>query len=252
MDEPWELGPERRGEWAQWLRSLRALPVLAGRELLVWGDVPAVHPELLGELPDGVTVCEWGYEGNHPFEQRTARLEDAGVPFWVCPGTSSWMSIAGRIDNMIENVSAAAIAGVAHGAEGLLVTDWGDFGHHQQPFVSDPGFATAAAFGWCGASHAGLDADDLATAAGRALLRRPGAQDGPGRDRPGRDLPHGGTAAPQHVGLGPAVLPSPVAHGKRGHRRPHRTPISRPCGRSWTTPWSHWGAPGPNEATARS
>jgi len=163
MDEPWELGPERRGEWAQWLRSLRELPVLAGRELLVWGDVPAVHPELLGELPEGVTVCEWGYEGNHPFEQRTARLEDAGVPFWVCPGTSSWMSIAGRVDNMIENVAAAAMAGVTHGAEGLLVTDWGDFGHHQQPGVSDPGFATAAAFGWCGASHADLDADDLAT-----------------------------------------------------------------------------------------
>jgi len=163
MDEPWELGPERRGEWAQWLRALRELPVLAGRELLVWGDVPAVHPELLTELPDGVTVCEWGYEGNHPFEERTARLEDAGVPFWVCPGTSSWMSISGRVDNMIENIESAATAGVAHGAEGLLVTDWGDMGHHQQPGVSDPGFATAAAFGWCGRSHAGLDAGALAT-----------------------------------------------------------------------------------------
>src|ERR1700676_2818295 len=72
MDEPWELSAERRGEWAQWLHALRDLPVLAGRELLVWGDVPSVHPELLRELPDGVTVCEWGYEGNHPFEERAA------------------------------------------------------------------------------------------------------------------------------------------------------------------------------------
>jgi hypothetical protein len=72
------------------------------------------------------------------------------------------MSIAGRVDNMIENIAAAAVAGVAHGADGLLVTDWGDMGHHQQPGVSDPGLATAAAFGWCGTSHAGLDTADLA------------------------------------------------------------------------------------------
>jgi hypothetical protein len=161
MDEPWELSADRRGEWGRWLRALRDLPVLADHELLVWGDVPAVHPDLLADLPEGVTVCEWGYEGNHPFEERTARLEGAGVPFWVCPGTSSWLSIAGRVDNMIENVRSAAAAGIAHGAGGLLVTDWGDMGHLQQPTVSDPGFATTAAFGWCVEAHAGLDADSL-------------------------------------------------------------------------------------------
>ncbi|HVA04555.1 MAG TPA: family 20 glycosylhydrolase [Acidimicrobiales bacterium] len=162
LDEPWELSADRRGEWLQWLRALRQLPVLDQRELLVWGDIPAVHPELLAELPEGVTVCEWGYEANHPFDQRTTQLEQAGVPFWVCPGTSSWMSISGRTDNMIENIARAAMAGVAHGAGGLLVTDWGDMGHHQQPCVSDPGFATAAAFGWCVDAHGDLDADDLA------------------------------------------------------------------------------------------
>ncbi|HXQ90293.1 MAG TPA: family 20 glycosylhydrolase [Acidimicrobiales bacterium] len=162
LDEPWELPAERRGEWVQWLRALRGLPAVAGHELLVWGDVPAAHHDLLTELPDGVTVCEWGYEADHPFDERSARLADAGVPFWVCPGTSSWMSISGRVDNMIDNVRGAALAGAAHGALGLLVTDWGDMGHHQQPPVSDPGFAAAAAFGWCAQSHAELGPDDLA------------------------------------------------------------------------------------------
>ena len=36
-------------------------------------------------------------------------------------------------------------------------------GHHQQPYVSDPGFVTAAAFGWCAEAHAGLDPGALAT-----------------------------------------------------------------------------------------
>lgn len=163
MDEPWELSPERRGEWVKWLRALRELEVLEGRELLVWGDIPAAHPDLLADLPDDVTVCEWGYEANHPFEERAARLEESGVAFWVCPGTSSWMSISGRVDNMIGNIHSAARSGAAHGAGGLLVTDWGDMGHHQQPCVSDPGFATAAAFGWCVDAHDGLNANELAT-----------------------------------------------------------------------------------------
>ena len=162
MDEPWELPASRRDEWAAWIRRLRALPVLSGKEMLVWGDIPAVHPDLLGELPQDVTVCEWGYEDNHPFAERAARLGESGVPFWVCPGTSSWLSVAGRVDNMVGNVSSAARAGVANGAVGLLVTDWGDMGHLQQPPVSDPGFATAAAFGWCADAHAGLDGDELA------------------------------------------------------------------------------------------
>jgi len=81
----------------------------------------------------------------------------------VCPGTSSWMSISGRVDNMIDDVRAAARAGVAHGAAGLLLTDWGDMGHHQQPWVSDPGFATAAALAWCADVHADLDGAELST-----------------------------------------------------------------------------------------
>ncbi len=162
LDEPWELSAERHGDWATWLAAMRDTDILSGRDLLVWGDVLATHPDLLAALPGDVTVCEWGYEDNHPFDDRASRLAAAGVPFWVCPGTSSWLSVTGRVDNMLGNVSAAARAGLAHGAGGLLVTDWGDMGHHQQPPVRDPGLAAAAAFGWSVDAHAGLDTDGLA------------------------------------------------------------------------------------------
>jgi hypothetical protein len=163
LDEPWELAPERRGEWADWLQRLVALPVMAGRTPLVWGDVLSASPELLDRLPEGVTVCEWGYEDNHPFAERCQRLAEAGVPFWTSPGTSSWLSISGRVENMLGNIRAAAVAGQAHGATGMLTTDWGDMGHHQQPVISEPGLAAAAAFSWCAESHASLDLDALAT-----------------------------------------------------------------------------------------
>jgi hexosaminidase len=145
----------------------------------VWGDVLSTHPDLLADLPSGVTVCEWGYEDNHPFAERAERLAAAGVPFWMSPGTSSWMSISGRVENMLGNIRAAAEAGLAHGATGMLTTDWGDMGHHQQPVVSEPGLAAAAAFGWCVESHASMDLDALAAMLDAHAFDDPAGATGP-------------------------------------------------------------------------
>jgi hypothetical protein len=128
--------------------------------------MPAAHPELmptLARVPGDVTICEWGYEANHPFDERLSKLGEAGAKFWVCPGTSSWMSITGRAVDMLGNVRNAAEAGVAHGSRGFLVTDWGDFGNHQYLPVSEPGLAAGAALSWCAASHDDMELGDLAT-----------------------------------------------------------------------------------------
>jgi hexosaminidase len=175
LDEPWDLPAVRSAEWGTWLGRLRALPETAGRELLVWGDMPAAHPELLASIGEGVTVCEWGYEADHPFDARLERLARAGVSRWVCPGTSSWLSLVGRATNAVDNCRAAARAAAGGTAGALVVTDWGDFGHLQPLAVSDPGLAAAAAFSWCLETNAGLDAASLAR-----CLDRHGFADGAG------------------------------------------------------------------------
>ncbi|HEY1636790.1 MAG TPA: family 20 glycosylhydrolase [Acidimicrobiales bacterium] len=157
LDEPWELPPDRIGDYVSWVRTLRDVSELSGREMLIWGDILANHPDTLAELPEGVTVCEWGYEDWHPFADRTAALNKAGVPQWVCPGTSSWLSVLGRVTNMIGNCRAAAGAGRTNGSSGYLTTDWGDMGHLQYLPVSEPGFAYAAAVSWCLDTNADLD-----------------------------------------------------------------------------------------------
>jgi hypothetical protein len=157
LDEPWELGHDRFPDYVEWVRSLRELPELSGYEMLMWGDILAGGPGRIDELPGGVTVCEWGYEADHPFDARGAGFAAAGVPFWVSPGTSSWMSILGRTTNMRENVTAAMDAARTHGARGLLTTDWGDFGHLQYLPISEPGFAYAAAASWCLDSNRDID-----------------------------------------------------------------------------------------------
>ena len=157
LDEPWELPQERMQDYADWLRALRSLPELEQHEMLVWGDILATHPALLEQIPHRVTVCEWGYEDWHPFDQRGAALAAAGLPFWVCPGTSSWLSVLGRVGNAWGNCLVAAEAAARHGAAGYLVTDWGDNGHLQYLPISEPGLAAAAALSWCREANAGLD-----------------------------------------------------------------------------------------------
>lgn len=162
LDEPWDLPPERYPEWGTWAGAIATSPEMVGRTMLVWGDMLCVHPDLVFELPPGSVVCEWGYEADHPFATRAAFLAEHGVETWLCPGTSSWLSIVGRVTNAVENTRAAAEAAADAGASGVMTTDWGDFGHLQYLPISEPGLAAAAAFSWCPESNRHLDAQAVA------------------------------------------------------------------------------------------
>jgi hexosaminidase len=128
-----------------------------GRTMQFWGDIINQYPELVPEIPKDTITLEWGYEADHDFPGKAKLFADSGVPFYVCPGTSSWTSIAGRTDNCIGNIRNAAENGLKHGAIGLLNTDWGDRGHWQPFPISTLGFAYGAAVSWSYAPNADLD-----------------------------------------------------------------------------------------------
>jgi hypothetical protein len=138
-----------------------------GRTMMFWGDIILHKPELIPQLPKDLIALNWGYEIGHPFAQQTASFHHAGVPFYVCPGTSTWCSIAGRTDNALTNLKDAADQGLAHGAIGYLNTDWGDYGHLQYLPASYVGFVAGAAYSWCIASNRELD---LASALDRHIF----------------------------------------------------------------------------------
>ena len=139
--------------YLDFLKRIHGLVASRGRRMQFWGDIVLEHPELIAELPKDVLALEWGYEADHPFDEHGARFAAAGIEHHVVPGTSTWLSIGGRTTNAIGNLSAAARAGRAHGATGMMVTDWGDFGHWQPFPVSYLGLAYGAAVAW------GLDAN---------------------------------------------------------------------------------------------
>jgi len=139
--------------YLEFLRKIHGLVTSRGRRMAFWGDIILRHPELVNELPPGVLALEWGYEADHPFDAHGALFAASGVPFYVCPGTSSWNSLSGRTANMLGNLRSAAEQGLRHGACGYLVTDWGDGGHWQPLCVSYAGFLYGAAVSWCVAGN---------------------------------------------------------------------------------------------------
>jgi hypothetical protein len=128
-----------------------------GKRPMFWGDMILRHPERVKSLPRDMIALNWGYEGDHPFEKEAAAFKDAGLDFYVCPGTSSWRSLGGRVENMRENLEAAEKAGRMYGAKGYMVTDWGDEGHWQPLAASLPGIIMGGAFAASGAKSANMD-----------------------------------------------------------------------------------------------
>ncbi len=157
-DEPWELGlgwskplVKKFGQHRVYLDFLKKLHQQAakhGKEILFWGDILLESPELVKEVPADATALLWGYEANHPFAEQCAKLAAAKRKFWVCPGTSAWNTFTGRTDNMLANLESAAKHGLANGAEGFLLTSWGDGGNHQPWPIMDLGLTYAAGLAW--------------------------------------------------------------------------------------------------------
>jgi len=139
------------------LMKVHELVKQRGHTMQFWADIIFNHPELIPELPKDVTAMLWGYEADHPYANQTQRMKEVGVPFYVCPGTSSWNCLLGRTDNMIGNMRNAAENGTKNGARGLLVTDWGDGGHWQYLPISFAGYAYAAALSWSFDANRNLD-----------------------------------------------------------------------------------------------
>ena len=152
-----------------------------GKRMMFWGDIILKYPQLIPELAKlsscssrresaplssnladdqsgltsaatidcNVIALNWGYEADHPFDREAALFAKAKIPFYVCPGTSTWQTLIGRHDNALANMRAAAKAGHKHGAIGYLITDWGDGGHPQPLAVSYLPYLAGASLSWC-------------------------------------------------------------------------------------------------------
>lgn len=157
-DEPWELGQGRSVEqfpgksrselFFGFLEKIGTELRAAGREMYFWADAVLEHPECLDQIPQQACAVLWGYEAEHPFDLQCTQLRDAGIPFVVAPGDSTWLSFTGRYALAEQNIPAAAQAAQRYAARGLLLTHWGDQGHAQPWPTLLPSLVLAGAHFW--------------------------------------------------------------------------------------------------------
>ena len=207
-DETWDLGKgqskricDAKGKsrvYLDYIKKIHREVSARGKKMMFWGDIILKQPSLIRELPKDIIALNWGYEADHPFEKEGAQFAKAKIPFYVCPGSSTWQTLLGRHENGFANLRAAAKVGKKLGAIGYLNTDWGDGGHPQPLAVSWPLFAAGAALAW---NASALDDAALAHVLNRDVFEDPA-----------------GKAAGAGLKLG-------IAHQKLGVKAMNETPL---------------------------
>ncbi len=118
-----------------------------GKRVQFFGDIICRRPELIARLPQGTICLTWGYAPNQSVDACHA-MAQAGAVQYLCPGVCGWNQWMNLIKDSYSNI--LKMCGYAHQyrAEGILNTDWGDFGHVNHPAFSVPGMIYGAAFSW--------------------------------------------------------------------------------------------------------
>ena len=160
LDEPWELGQgwsqeevEKIGKDKVYLRHLNGIRKLVekhGRRMQFWADVLLEKPENAKLLCPTASPIIWGYEPTHPFDEQARAIAECGLSFCLAPGVGAWRSFCGRWTTARENLTLASKCARRHGADGMLVTSWGDCGNHQPWPTLYPGLFHGAQLAWSG------------------------------------------------------------------------------------------------------
>jgi len=100
------------------------------KKIMMWADILLEHPETIAELPEDIMFLNWYYDANpEEIEMKIAAFARSGKKQIVCPGTNSWYRLCENVDVAEINITKMIEAGYKHGAEGVLNTNWGDWGN---------------------------------------------------------------------------------------------------------------------------
>lgn len=156
-DETFDLGKGRgkaladkigsHGMYIQWVNRVCEHVKAIGKRPMFWGDIIAAHPETIKELPEDIICMTWDY-GLAPGDTNVRRLWENGAHQYLCPGVQGWNQTVHLLEVAYENIKKMAVFAHQFDGEGLLTTDWGDYGHLQYPELALVGIIYGAAFGW--------------------------------------------------------------------------------------------------------
>ncbi len=161
LDEAYGLGKFQIEEYCkekgkdvvfmEWLNKLNDhITSTYGKKVMFWADMIYNYPQSYHMVPKDAIALEWGYEliQSQRMTDHCIAYRNAGVRYYVCPSCNTHGSFTSRMDVTTFNIRTCAELAVEYGAEGLLLTDWGDNGHPQFGVWSMTPCALNGQYGW--------------------------------------------------------------------------------------------------------
>jgi hexosaminidase len=140
-----ELGVDRL--YLNYIKELCEFVIAKGKIPMFWGDIICEFPEAIKELPQEVICLNWGYSQNQS-DRETKAFYNAKANQYLCPGVNGWNHFIPDINVAYENISRMCTYAHTYEADGVLNTDWGDYGHMNHPELSMIGMIYGACFSW--------------------------------------------------------------------------------------------------------
>ncbi len=161
LDEAYGLGRYQIEEYCRekgkdvvfmdWLNKLNDhIRDTYGKRIMFWADMIYNYPQIYDRVPKDAIALEWGYEliQSQRMTDHCIAYRNAGVRYYVCPSVNTHGSLTSRMDVTTFNIRTCAELAMEYGAEGLLLTDWGDGGHPQSWIWSAAPMALCGQYGW--------------------------------------------------------------------------------------------------------
>ena len=166
-DETFDLGKGRSKELAEkigtdrmyleFLKKLCEYIVAKGKVPMFWGDIICKFPEFIKELPKETICMAWGYLADQK-DDICKPIAEVGANLYLCPGVCGWNTFINRTDTAYSNIKQLSGYAKKYKAVGLLNTEWGDFGHVNNPSFSTPGIIYGGVFTWNTEAYLGENA----------------------------------------------------------------------------------------------
>ena len=129
------------------VRKIAEYVASKGKKVMMWGDIILKYPEYIKELPENIVFLNWDYSPE-PSREQVKKFSDSGRKQIVCPGTSTWNEPTELVSCEEFNISRLAGYGYEFGADGILNTNWGDYGNIAGIKSAMYGLICGAAVGW--------------------------------------------------------------------------------------------------------
>ena len=133
--------------YVDFVRGIIGIARQMGKKVMMWADILLEYPETIEMLPPDICYLNWDYNAA-PDEDKVARFAALGRRQIVCPGTWTWTRLCEDVTVEEQNISRMAEYGYRHGAEGVLNTNWGDWGNPCSLELAMYGLVLGAAKSW--------------------------------------------------------------------------------------------------------